>query len=252
MSSVVTGLLEAFREWFEVVPATTPHLKECAYRIRHSVYCEDLGFEPLRADGLECDQYDGTALHVLMRHRLTDSYIACVRLVQVPRDQPEMLLPFEHVCTHLDAGIVPADPLQRMHIAEVSRLAVVRGFRRRKGEMAQEGPGADTDLAGGPRQRFPHLLVGLYLGIIAVATLHEIQRLYVLTEPRLSGHLRNLGIGITQVGTPVEHRGVRVPSMIHVASVQTGLRPTVLPFYDHIQDSIRQAYTRAGSRDVAA
>ncbi len=253
MSPVATGLLEAFREWFDVVPATIPSLKENAYRIRHSVYCEDLGFEPPRADGLETDQYDENALHVLMRHRPSGTFIACVRLVRVPRDRPLEQLPFERVCTHLNPGIVPLDPIQRIRIAEVSRLAVVRGFRRRKGELAQEGPGTDSDTAGAPRQRFPHLLVGLYLGVIAAAMLNEVERLFVLTEPRLSSHLGNLGIGIHQIGAPVDHRGVRVPSMIHVGSMHSGLRPTILPFYDHIVESMRRAYAeQAGSRDVRA
>ena len=253
LSPVVLGLLEAFREWFEIVPATVPSLKESAYRIRHSVYCEDLGFEPPRADGLETDQYDQNALHVLMRHRPSESFIACVRLVRVPTDRPQESLPFERVCTRLNPGIVPHDPVQRIHVAEVSRLAVVRGFRRRKGEMSQETPGSDADLAGGPRQRFPHLLVGLYLGVIAAAMLNEIERLFVLTEPRLAGHLGHLGIGIHQIGAPVEHRGVRVPSMIHVGNMHTGLRPTILPFYDHILESMRGAYAeQADSRDVRA
>lgn len=243
LSSVVTSLLDAFREWFEIVPATTPELKQCAFRIRHSVYCEDLGFEPSRPDGLETDQHDGNALHVLMRHRPTDSFIACVRLVRVSVQQPGELLPFEQLCTNVNVGIVPTEPVQRLHIAEVSRLAVVRGFRRRKGEPEQEAPSTDSDYAGAPRQRFPHLLVGLYLGVIGTAALHEIERLFVLTEPRLAGHLRNLGLQVHQIGPPVEHRGVRIPSMIHTASVAHGLRPMIRPFYDHIRHALELAYS---------
>lgn len=248
MSSAVTGLLDAFREWFEIIPATTPELMQCAFRVRHSVYCEDLGFEPSKADGLETDQHDRNALHVLMRHRPTDSFIACVRLVRVPVDKPGELLPFEQLCTNVNAGIVPTEPVQRLHIAEVSRLAVVRGFRRRKGEMEQEAPGtAEADYAGTPRQRFPHLLVGLYLGVISTAALHEIERLFVLTEPRLASHLRNLGLQVHQIGPPVEHRGLRIPSMIHTASVAQGLRPMIRPFYDHIRHTLELAYSGQSS-----
>ncbi|MCC7547484.1 MAG: PEP-CTERM/exosortase system-associated acyltransferase [Burkholderiales bacterium] len=235
------------------MPATTTSLKEEAYRIRHGVYCEDLAFEPPRPDGMETDEYDGSALHVLMRHRPTDAFIACVRLVCVPRERPLEGLPFERICRHVNPGIVPVDPIRRLRIAEVSRLAVVREFRRRKGEMLQDSPGSESDLAGGPRQRFPHLLVGLYLGVIAAATLNEIERLFVLTEPRLAGHLNKLGVGIHQIGAPVEHRGVRVPSMIHVSSIHTGPRPTILPFYEHILESMRRGYAQqAGSHGAMA
>jgi len=253
VSSVVSSLLDAFRDWFEIVPATTPQLRQAAFRIRHSVYCEDLGFEAMRPDGMETDAYDADALHVLMRHRPNDAYIACVRLVRVPRERPEESLPFETLCTDFNPGIVPHEAMQRLHMAEVSRLAVVREFRRRKGELTQEGPGSEADFAGGPRQRFPHLLVGLYLGVMAAATLNEVQRLFVLTEPRLSNHLRNLGLPIVQIGAPVEHRGVRIPSMIHVGSIASGLRPSILPFYEHILEAMKRAYAeQAGSRDVTA
>ena len=42
--------------------------------------------------------------YTLMRHRPTDSFIACVRLVRVPVDKPGELLPFEQLCTNVNAG----------------------------------------------------------------------------------------------------------------------------------------------------
>jgi len=242
LSPVSSSLLDAFREWFEIVPATTAELRKAAFGIRHRVYCEDLGFEAVRFDGLETDQYDANALHVLMRHRPSDTFIACVRLVRVPPQDPCTHLPFERLCDQLNPNAVPSEPVQRIHIAEVSRLAVVREFRRRRGEAIQAEPGTEEDFAGGPRQRFPHLLVGLYLGVIGAATIHHVERLYLLTEPRLAGHFRNLGLHVVQIGPPVEHRGMRIPSVIHVPSVAQGLRPTTRPFYDHILHSLELAY----------
>jgi N-acyl amino acid synthase of PEP-CTERM/exosortase system len=49
---------ETFRTRFEVAQALTDKLKDQAYRLRHRVYCEDLGFEPQRPDGRETDQFD--------------------------------------------------------------------------------------------------------------------------------------------------------------------------------------------------
>ncbi len=244
VSSVASNLLDAFRQWFELVPATSAELTREAYRIRHSVYCQDLGFEPIREDGMEMDQYDANAMHLLLRHVPTDAYIGCVRLVRVPLDKPEEPLPFERVCSSLTKGVMPTEPAQRLHIAEVSRLAVVRQFRRRKGEAAQEVPGSEADLSGRPRERFPHILVALYLGVVSMATLTEVTRLYILTEPRLSTHLRNLGLPMSQIGPPIEHRGARVPSMIHVPSIAQAMRPGILPFYDHILRSIEAAMAR--------
>jgi N-acyl amino acid synthase of PEP-CTERM/exosortase system len=240
-----TTLREMFRRWFEILPACNAGLRDEAFRVRHSVYCEDLGFEPARADGLEQDEFDAQSIHLLIRHIPSASHVGCVRLVGLPPGKELQRLPFERVCHGLAPGAVPDAPERRARVAEVSRLAVVRTFRRRRGEAAQPAPVSDHDFSGGPTLRFPHVLVGLYLGVVAAATLHDIQRLFVLTEPRLSEHLHRLGLRVIRIGPPVEHRGVRVPSMIDVAPVAQGLHSMVRPLYEHILDSLRSGYLAA-------
>jgi hypothetical protein len=50
---------------------------------------------------------------------------------------------------------------------------------------------------------------------------------------------------VIRIGPPVEHRGVRVPSMIDVAPVAQGLHSMVRPLYEHILDSLRTGYLAA-------
>ena len=40
-----------FRKYFEALPALDDELRAAAFRIRHSVYCEELGYEPVGTEG---------------------------------------------------------------------------------------------------------------------------------------------------------------------------------------------------------
>ncbi|HEY1327423.1 MAG TPA: PEP-CTERM/exosortase system-associated acyltransferase [Casimicrobiaceae bacterium] len=234
-----------FRRYFAAVPALTDELKRAAYRIRHEVYCEDLGYEPVRADGMETDAYDAHAEHCLLKGVSDPSFVGCIRLVFGRSDAP---LPFEQLCAStLDRSIVEPARLPRDRIAEVSRLAVIRRYRRRRGEAARPGGDIDDNDFGTPdRPRFPYIPVGLYLGMIAQARRHGIETLFVLTEPRLASHLSRLGVRITRIGGAVEHRGARVPSMLRVAEVIDGFGALVRPLYEVIAGEIDAAYRAAG------
>ena len=63
------SLGEGFRKYFQVEPAFSDELRNAVYSIRHEVYCEELGFEPVRPDRRETDEYDRHSLHCLLyRH----------------------------------------------------------------------------------------------------------------------------------------------------------------------------------------
>jgi N-acyl amino acid synthase of PEP-CTERM/exosortase system len=237
-----TGLRDSFQKWFEIVPARTEALKDEAYRLRHGVYCEDLAFEPRRSDQREMDAFDAQSSHLLVRHRKSQQFVGCVRLVHLPLENPLEPLPLERVCGDcLSSEAIPADPHRRQYIAEVSRLAIARQFRRRRGEAKQAAPLAETDYRGGPVLRFPYILTGLYLGVVATAALQDLRTLFMLTEPRLADHLRTLGIPIVQIGPEIEHRGVRVPSSIEVQPMVQSLNRLVRPFYEHVLESVKAA-----------
>jgi N-acyl amino acid synthase of PEP-CTERM/exosortase system len=238
-----------FRKYFVALPALNDELKRAAYRIRHSVYCEDLGYEALRADGLETDEYDAQATHCLLQGVVDPQYVGCIRLVVPRRDDPQRPLPFEVLCgTTLDRTVIDPGSLPRDRIAEVSRLAVIRQYRRRKGEAARPGGDIDdSDFGTVERPRFPYIPVGLYLGMLAQARRQGIETLFVLTEPRLASHLSRLGVRLTRIGAPVEHRGTRVPSMMRVNEVIEGFGAFVRPLFDVIAGEIVDAYRAAGA-----
>jgi N-acyl amino acid synthase of PEP-CTERM/exosortase system len=238
-----------FRKYFVALPALDDELKRAAYRIRHAVYCEELGYEPVRPDGLETDEYDAQASHCLLQGVAHPRYVGCIRIVSPRREDPQRPLPFELLCgATLDRTVVDPARLPRERIAEVSRLAVIRQYRRRRGEAARPGGDIDENDFGTPeRPRFPYIPVGLYLGMLAQARRQGIETLFVLTEPRLASHLSRLGVRLTRIGAPVEHRGMRVPSMLRVNEVIDGFGAFVRPLYDVIAGEIEAAYRAVGT-----
>ena len=241
-----------FEKYFSAHAATTEDERRAAYRIRHEVYCDELGYEPPRADRLEHDAFDARSLHCLLRSVTNDEFVGCVRLVLADRHASSAGLPFETLCAKtLDRGIVDPDALPRDAIAEVSRLAVVSRYRRRSGERHAPVTISEQDFGTPDRPRFPYLAVGLYLAMIAQARRHGIETLFMLTEHRLARQLTRLGVKLTQIGPPVEHRGMRYPSMMSVPDVIGGLnfflRPMFAVIASEIDASYRQSATRASS-----
>jgi N-acyl amino acid synthase of PEP-CTERM/exosortase system len=242
----LTDLGEGFSRYFELVPALDDGMCQTVFRIRHEVYCQDLGYEPVREDGLETDDYDRHSLHCLLRTAGADKApVGCVRIVLARPEDPSYPLPFENTCAAtLDRSIIDPGRVPRERVTEVSRLAVVSRFRRRKGEETQPIAIGDEDFGTVIRSRFPFIPVGLYLGSIALALHHGIDHLFMLTEPRLALHFRKIGFVIDQIGGPVEHRGTRVPSLLRGRETVEGLRSNLRGMYDVIEASIKDAYAR--------
>lgn len=229
---------EGFRKYFEVLPALTEELKRENYRLRHEVYCRDLGFENERPDGLETDKYDRHSLHCLMRAVESEIYVGCARIVLADPEDKHRPLPFEEACAQtLDRSLIDPARCDRSKIAEISRLAVLGRYRRRKGETKQPFV-LDDNLGEGERLRLPYLTLGLYLGLIAMARVRGIETLFVLTEPRLAAAITRLGVNLQQIGGPIEHRGTRIPSVMIVEHIINGMNAYVRPFFDVIAAEI--------------
>ncbi len=74
----------------------------------------------------------------------------------------------------------------------------------------------------------------------------------MLTEPRLARHFARIGFDIQPVGGPVEHDGIRIPSLLSSSDVVMGLRPMIRPLYEVIEQAVEaRAYGRIRSPRVA-
>lgn len=237
---------ERFGQYFRVAPALDQRSLEEVYFIRHDVYARELNYEPVRADQRETDRYDQHALHCIVRTHAADEPVrpvGCTRLVLANPAAPEQPLPFEVICRDtLDRSIIDPAQLPRHQIAEVSRLAVMGEFRRRKGECKRAVTLSEQDSGGNPAARFPNIPCALYFSAVALAQRQGVEYLFTLTEPRLARHFARLGVEVQAVGAPVEHRGLRVPSLLRVSQVYGRLRSIVRPIWHEVHAQIETAY----------
>ena len=241
------AMSQGYRRFFRVVPATTDALRAENYRVRHQVYCRELGFEPVRADGLETDAFDAQSIHCLVQSVSTGEYVGCARLVLTRQAERQSPLPFEIACDAvLDRSVVDPRALDRSRIAEISRLAVVGNYRRRRGEQDKPISLSEEDFGTPDRPRQPYLAMAVYLALIALARHHGITTLFVLTEPRLAANLARLGVNIRRIGGEIQHRGIRVPSVMSVSEIIDGMNFLVRAVFTVIADEVETGLRAAG------
>lgn len=177
-----------FSSFLEPVVANNSTLKTEVFKIRHHVYCEELGFEKIRENGQETDEFDAFSQYCLIRHRSSGQLAGTVRLV-TPKHSGEQL-PIEKYC--LDSITNPSlnpSNFPREQICEISRLAVPRAFRRRQMDnfdgaatgVINTHTFSDTEL-----RCFPFIAVGLYFTAASLAMSQNIKHAYVMMEPRLA------------------------------------------------------------------
>lgn len=250
-AELVPGNLgDSFSKYFEVVPALDEAVKREAFFVRHEVYCKDLHFEAERETRQETDPYDAQSMHCVLRTRGENARpVGCVRLIRTNPEDPAAPLPFEKYCKDtLDRTIIDPAKLPRAAVAEVSRLAVISDFRRRKDEQDKPVSISDDDFrSNGPASRFPFIPVSLYLACVAISLRENLHHVFVLTEPRLAMHFARIGFDIRQVGGGIDHRGLRVPSYLRPDKIAQDMKPMMRPLYDVVKNSIDRAFEAAGS-----
>ncbi len=244
--TIRANLGDGYKSYFSIGPALEPARVDDVFFIRHDVYARELGFEPVRESQRETDQYDARSLHCLVRTSQDPArLVGCARVVLTDAEQPDAPLPFELTCRNtLDRSIIDPAKLPRHKVAEVSRLAVLSEFRRRKGEQHSAAVISDNDFGNESQPRFPFIPVSLYIGAVAIARRQGIEYLFTLTEPRLAEHFGKFGVHIVPIGSPVEHRGLRVPSMMRVNGMFDSLRTLVRPLWNTINEQIDAEYAQ--------
>jgi N-acyl amino acid synthase of PEP-CTERM/exosortase system len=229
-----------FKEYFELAQAISPEMKDEVYRLRHRVYCEELGFERVSPDGRERDEFDEQSRHLLLRSVKTGASVGCVRLVMVPPEGPRLLLPFEKIfAATIDRREFDPATLPRSTIAEISRLTLACEFRRSR-RIEVSGEAARRAFGTPAHPTYPYVQLGLYLGAIALAEQLGIRTLFLITEPRLLAHFRRLGFPVRPIGAPVEHRGWRVLSMADVVNPIAHLPFFMRPLYRVVSREIEE------------
>lgn len=208
------------------VVATTPKLIQGVHRLRYEVYVDEFHFEKAEdhPQGLEYDEWDPMSLHMAAVDEL-ENVVGTIRLVlNSPHGLPTL-----HAVNPFYQDPHPASP----RIAEVSRLAVARQFRRRvedgfRGveDLSADAPGARDLRSGGggfnsqERRRQFAVILGLFKIMYHVSKRINLADWYMVSEKRLWYLLKRYHILFHPIGPEMEYHGVRIPYLGHISEIE--------------------------------
>lgn len=237
----MNDVVAAFNEYFEIIDADSPELLRAVFRLRYQVYCIEQrapGFEASNyPEGMESDGYDRHSAHMLLRHRPSAEFIGTARLILNDPLAPTKLFPTE-AHTQLDPTLINAARLPRQHMAEISRLVIIRQFSRRRNELLPAlQRGAVVEQWVPTRQRrFPHPMLALVVGIIRTAVKNKTTHLLSVMEPALNRLLGLYGLELDAVGPIIEHHGQRQPYYVDLIKVLDRMHQNHTQFWELITD----------------
>ncbi|WP_374090205.1 PEP-CTERM/exosortase system-associated acyltransferase [Methylomicrobium lacus] len=235
------SLLSHYQKYFRMLKAACPELQKVAFHIRYRVYFEEQNMIAADTLGehLETDLWDPCSIHSLLYHKPSSQPIGNVRLV--PRDvSPTKTLPVEeHYPKPFNFSRAPVKDIRSGKTDEVSRMLILSSFRRRKGDLNYAAENDSSD-GGKDDNRFPINYLPVCM-IFAAAILMLEERLDYgvgLMEPRLARLLARFGVGLHQIGEPMDYFGQRAPYLIFPQPIYKDLSPDYRALYDSIRSEL--------------
>ena len=213
------------RSHFTASRVSDPDALGRGYRIRFEVFCIERGF--LRSedypDQVESDPYDAQAVHFLASHS-SGQPAGTARLVL----NGPLGLPMLGHC-ELEPGYRfladPGHPLGPRY-AEISRLAVARGYRRRGEDGVLGGPPrAGRSCASGAKsigssRQVPEMLPEVFRLIYQESKRRGITHWVVAMERGLHVMLRRMGFQFTPIGPETDYYGPVRPYLAEIAALE--------------------------------
>ena len=237
------NIAEHFTKFLEPQVALNEELRQEVFKIRHNVYCEELAFEEVKDEGMEQDEFDPQSIFCMIKHKPSNIYTSCVRLVK--SSSKDELLPIEKFCIDSiqDKSLHP-DNFEREEIGEISRLAVKADFRRRKSDQfkgSAVGAISESTYSETELRCFPFIAIGLYMSAATLGINTGVKHAYVMMEPRLARSMKFVGIKFHQLGDAIDYHGLRAPYYINPEIFMENLSPGFKSLYQRIeQDLISQ------------
>ncbi len=202
----------------DVVIADSKELKDECFRVRYQVYCLEQGHS-IGANGIETDNYDRHARHVLLIHRASGQAVGTVRVIPSTNADGLDSLPMARIC--------PAVTMNKLKnrlggkqvaVGEISRFAVSRDRRFSLGAS-------------------PFVRLALLQGVVRLSGELGLTDWCALMEPVLLRLHRTTGIHFDPIDSfnpLVECHGKRQPSHGGIAAVLTRIRDEKPKVWEYI------------------
>lgn len=234
-------LFTSFKEDFIFSIAISDLEKSRIYKLRHEVYCQEIGYHPpeISNQNIESDTHDSHSIHCLIEHRRSGLAAGCLRLVlpapitkgknkRLPiQDFGEKTLPHE--------TLHPAK-LPYHSICEISRFAIARAFRHRAiNNETLDLNDTKYQFTDKEKKAFPLIVVALFLATYSLVGLMNKRHVFAMMEPRLPRLLSMSGFKFTKVGTAIEMHGTRNAFYIDHSMAEKEMHKDLMPLYLHIR-----------------
>ncbi|MBI4698536.1 MAG: PEP-CTERM/exosortase system-associated acyltransferase [Nitrospirae bacterium] len=222
--------------------ANDEDLKEI-HKLRYKVYVEEWGFEKAHdhPKGAETDEYDDLSVHFLTRDD-KGQLVGTVRLIlPTPAGFP--------IEKHCEIS-VKTDDIPREKLAEISRLAISKTYRKRVEDKYIFGPDEERRTIGNfdphahymskyrrtedtyrfdaqqtrrvlnERRVRPETVLSLYRAVYHESKRRGITHWYAVMTKGLYVLLKKLGIHFQPIGDPVDYHGIRTPYMGDIKKIE--------------------------------
>jgi N-acyl amino acid synthase of PEP-CTERM/exosortase system len=215
--------------YFEVVSVSTPALLDQVYTLRYQVYCIERAFED-RAEyptGRESDCYDAHSQHVALLYRPSGEMVGTGRLI-FPAAAVVPQLPLLSLLEPDAEAAFRHYPIHEM--AEVSRYAVAKQFRRRKGEDEFPDTAYLPDDGKNNRRLMPHITLALIRGLLKLGISQQVRYFCACMTPALLRLMSQHGFTFKPIGRLVNHHGFRQPCVASIDDLLLGLKGHSSPY----------------------
>lgn len=248
-NSEAHSIADHFTQYLEPELALTPKSREEVFQIRHNVYCDELNFLPTHQSGLETDSFDAHSELALIKHKPSNIYTGCIRVVKSSDSSEQM--PIEYYCgDSMQHDQFHPRYFKRGEICEFSRLAVKNQFRRRKNDRftgSATGVISETTYSETELRCFPFIAIGLYMTAATIAIESGINHAFVMMEPRLARSMQFVGIKFEQIGPAIEYHGKRAPYYINADMFLNNLSNGFQSLFLEINKTINQQIRSSGN-----
>lgn len=193
------------------------------YRLRYRIYCQEVEFldDGDYPDGAETDLYDQHSMHFAALDR-DNQVVGTLRLIF----DSEHGFPLESHCPNYDQSKIT---FPRSQLAEISRLAVSKSWRRRKNDglygMNSYHPAPDDNIPERIRakRKRPIIVFGLYKQMYLESKRRGITHWYAAMEQKLNSTLKKFSFEFHAIGPEHDYYGPVTPFLGEIAKIEQRL-----------------------------
>ncbi|SEL51007.1 PEP-CTERM/exosortase system-associated acyltransferase [Halomonas daqiaonensis] len=242
--SSTSDLFASFIEDFSFNVAISDAEKNRIYKLRHEVYCQEIGYHPpgTAPKNIEIDAHDSHSIHCLVEHRRSGLAAGCLRLVlpaSMSAGKNHRLPLQEYGEQSLSHGTLHPAKLPYDSICEISRFAIARAFRHKP--IKHETLDVDAtihEFTPEEKKTFSLIIIALFLATYALVGLMDKRHVFAMMEPRLPRLLSMSGFHFTKVGESIEMHGTRNAFYIDHRKAEQEMHEDLMPLYQHIRKEL--------------